>query len=145
MLSTMEKVIFLQDIDIFANTETEDLAYIATIADEIIYPQDTVLFEEGDVSDGMFLVIQGSVQLEYQGRNVMTANAKDSFGTWALFDDEHRLSTATVLEETTLLRIDREAFFDLLADNIRITQGLLKTLSKRLRGLLSRLQINQES
>ena len=56
MLSTMEKVIFLQDIDIFANTETEDLAYIAAIADEIVYPQNTVLFKEGDVSDGMFLL-----------------------------------------------------------------------------------------
>ena len=144
MLSTLEKVIFLQEIDIFENTETEDLAYIAAIADEIIYPPATVLFKEGDVSDGMYLVIQGHVQIEYQGSVVTTAREKDAFGTWALFDDTHRVTMATVIEETRLLRIDRDAFMDLLADNIRITQGILKTLSKKLRGLLGRFQFGND-
>ena len=144
MLSTLEKVIFLQEIDIFANTETEDLAYIAAIADEIVYPSETVLFKEGDMSDGMYLVIQGHVQIQYKGSLVTTAREKDAFGTWALFDDTHRVTTATVVEETRLLRIDRDAFMDLLADNIRITQGILKTLSKKLRGLLGRFQFGDD-
>ena len=43
-----------------------------------------------------------------------------------------------------LLKIDREDFYDLLADHIRITQGVLKTLSKRLRGLLGRVNLDFE-
>jgi hypothetical protein len=35
MLTTIEKVIFLQDVDIFEYTSTEDLSHIAAITTEI--------------------------------------------------------------------------------------------------------------
>ena len=35
MLTLVEKVILLQDIDIFVNTTTEDLSYIASITEEM--------------------------------------------------------------------------------------------------------------
>ena len=35
MLTTVEKVIFLQDIDIFEFASTEDLAYLVAIMDEV--------------------------------------------------------------------------------------------------------------
>ena len=74
----------------------------------------------------------------------MIAMTKDVFGTWALFDEETRVATATTVEETRLLKIYREDFYDLLADHIRITEGVLKNLSRRLRGLLGRVKIDLE-
>jgi CRP-like cAMP-binding protein len=69
----------------------------------------------------------------------MIAKDKDVFGTWALFDDELRVATAITLEDTRLLRIDKEDFFDLLADHVAITQSILKTMVKRLRNLMTRI------
>ena len=43
-------------------------------------------------------------------------------------------------QDTRLLRIDREDFFDILADHIQVTQGVLKALVTRLRGLVERVR-----
>jgi CRP-like cAMP-binding protein len=139
MLSTVEKVLFLQDVDIFEYTSTEDLSHIAAITEEVEFDADTVLFKEGSISDSMYMVIKGKVRLTRGEQEVMVARDKDVFGTWALFDDEPRVATATTLEHTQLLRIDREEFIDLLADYVAITQSVLKTMVKRLRSLMTRI------
>lgn len=141
MLTTVEKVIFLQDIDIFESTTTENLAHIAAITDEVEFKKDQVVFKEGEFSDALYLVIDGQIRLERENKLVMIAKGKDVFGTWALFDDEPRVVTATTLEDAHLLKIDKEDFVDLLADYVQITQGILKTMTKRLRGLMARVGI----
>ncbi len=139
MLTTVEKVIFLQDIDIFESTTTENLAHIAAITEEVEFKKDQSIFKEGEFSDALYLVIDGQVRLERENKLVMIAKGKDVFGTWALFDDEPRVVTATTLEDTHLLRIDKEDFVELLADHVQITQGILKTMTRRLRGLMARV------
>jgi CRP/FNR family transcriptional regulator/CRP/FNR family cyclic AMP-dependent transcriptional regulator len=136
MLTLVEKVILLQDIDIFINTSTEDLSYIASITEEIEVVQDQTIYAEGNISDSMYVVIEGQVRLQRAGKEIMTAKSRDAFGSWALFDDEPRVTTATSLEKCHLLRLDKEDFYDLLADHSQITQGILKTFSTRLRKLL---------
>ena len=139
MLTTVEKVIILKDIDIFEFTSTEDLAHIAAITDEVNFHTDETIFEEGDISDAMYLVIEGKVRLTRGDQEVMVAQKKDVFGTWALFDDEPRVVAATTLEDSRLLQIDKEDFIDLLADHVGITQSVLKTMVKRLRNLMTRI------
>lgn len=139
MLTTVEKVIFLQDIDIFEFISTEDLSHIAAITDEVEFNADEMIFEEGEISDAMYMVIEGKVRLTRGSQEVMVAQKKDVFGTWALFDDEPRVATAKTLENSRLLHIDKEDFIDLLADNVAITQSVLKTMVKRLRNLMTRI------
>ena len=139
MLTTVEIVIFLQDVDIFKYTNTEDLAYIAAITEEVEFKSNQIIFKEGEVSDAMYLVIEGKVKLSRDDQIILTAKHKDVFGTWALFDDEPRVVTAVPLEDSRLLRIDKEDFIDLLADHVRITQSILKTMVKRLRSLMARI------
>ncbi len=139
MLTTVEKVIFLQDVDIFKYTSTEDLAHIAAITDEVKFEADKPIFQEGEFPDAMYVVIEGKVRLSRENQEVMVAGQKEAFGTWALFDDEPRVATATSLEDSILLRIDKEDFFDLLADHVEITQSILKVMVKRLRKLMTRI------
>ncbi len=139
MLTTVEKVIFLQDIDIFEFTSTEDLSHIAAITDEVEFQADEMIFEEGEISDAMYMVIEGKVRLTRGNQEVMVAQKKDVFGTWALFDDEPRVASAKTLENSRLLHIDKEDFIDLLADHVGITQSVLKTMVKRLRNLMTRI------
>ena len=138
MLTTVEKVVFLQDVDIFARSPLEDLVYVAAITDEIEVMRDSLIFSEGDVSDSMYLVVEGRVRLHRQELDVLIAGPKDVFGTWALFDDETRVVTASALDECHLLRLDKEEFLDLLTDHTRIVEGILQIMATRLRGLMSR-------
>lgn len=136
MITTIEKVITLQEIDVFEHLRTEDLSHLAAIAEVVEFPADSTIYGEGGAPDSMYLVLEGRVRLHQKGKDVMTATEKDAFGTWSLFDDELRVVTATTLEQTRLLRIDKEDFTDLLADNVRITQGILKALVQRVRRLM---------
>lgn len=136
MLTTVEKVIFLQDVDIFEYTSTGDLAHIAAITDEVELKANSSVYKEGEFPDAMYVVIAGKVRLSRGDQEVMVAAKKDAFGTWALFDDEPRVATATCLEDSRLLKIDKEDFFDLLADHVEITQSILKVMAKRLRKLM---------
>jgi CRP-like cAMP-binding protein len=144
MLTIVEKVLFLQEVDVFEEITTEDLAHIAAITEEVNFARDAEIYKEGDVADSMYMVIDGQIRLFQGSVQIMIAKPKDVFGTWALFDDEPRVTSATTLEDAMLLRIDREDFYDLLADHSKITQSVLKTLSKRLRGLLSKVRVNNK-
>lgn len=139
MLTIVEKVIFLQKVDVFSEVPTEQLAYLAAIATELSHPPGAVIYREQDPSDAMYLVLEGRVRQMRGEVEVTSSGPEDAFGTWALFDDEARLSLAVTAEATHLLRIQKEDFIDLLADNVQITQGVLKAIVKRLRGLLGRL------
>lgn len=145
MLTVVEKVIFLQNVDVFAHVPSEQLAYLAAIAEESTYIKGDVIFQEAAPSDALFLVLDGRVRMHRGEEEITVIGPREAFGTWALFDDEARVATATAIEETRLLRVDREEFIDLLADHVQITQGVLKTMVKRMRGLVDRVGIDPTS
>lgn len=139
MLTIVEKVIFLQNVDVFAEIPTEQLSYLAAIASEESYSEGESIYDVGDSSDALYVVLEGKVRLHRGKEEITVAEKNDPFGTWALFDDKPRVATATPLGDTRLLRIGREDFLDLLSDHVQITEGVLKTIVGRLRGLLERV------
>lgn len=140
MLTTIEKVMILQNVDVFSEVSTEQLSHLALICEEISYEAGQVVYQEADPPQAMYLVLEGRVRLHRGNLEVTVARHHDVFGTWALFDDEPMVVSATVLDACRLLKIDRDDFIDLLADYVQITQGVLKAMVKRLRGLVGRVQ-----
>ncbi len=145
MLTVVEKVIFLQNVDVFAQVPTEDLAYLAAIAEEESFMSGDVLFKVNEPSDALFLVLDGKVRLHRGEEEILVAGAREAFGAWSLFDDEPRVVGATVTEDARLLRIDRDDFVDLLADHVKVTQGVLRTMAGRLRSLIGRIEHNAKN
>jgi CRP-like cAMP-binding protein len=139
MLTIVEKVIFLQNIDVFREIPTEQLALMAAIAEEVSYAGGELIYKEHDPADALYVVVEGQIRLHRGEQEITTAKAREAFGTWALFDEEPRVTSATALEDALLLRIDHEDFVDLLADHVQIAQGVLKTIASRLRGLMERI------
>lgn len=140
MLTTIEKVMALQNVDVFSEVLTEQLAHLALIAEEVSFGTNEVVYRESDPPQAMYLVLEGEVRLHRGDLEVTVARENDAFGTWALFDDEPMVVTATVVSPCRLLKIDRDDFIDLLADYVQITQGVLKAMVKRLRGLVGRVR-----
>ncbi|MBU0985502.1 MAG: cyclic nucleotide-binding domain-containing protein [candidate division Zixibacteria bacterium] len=139
MLTVIERVILLQNVDVFEQVSTEQLAYLAAIAREVEFLEGDTIYRENERAVAMYLVLEGSVRLHQNNLDITIARARDAFGTWSLFDDRPTVVTATALEHTRLLRVDREDFIDLLADHVQIAQGVLKKMAGRLRGLASRI------
>jgi len=136
-LTPIDKVLCLQSVDVFKHATTEMLAYIGSIAQESDAEKGQVVFWEDDVSAAMYVVVSGRVQLHKAGREVMTVTAGQSFGTWALFDNQPRVMTATALEDVHLLKIRSEDFYDLLSDHDEITPVIFRAVIERVNTLIA--------
>ncbi len=139
MLSPIEKVLLLQNVEVFAEVPTDQLAALAAIAREMSVLTGDAVYREDDSPDALYLVLEGHVLLHQGDREVTTAAKSTTFGTWALFDNEPRVMTATATEDTKLLRIDRSEFNDLLSDDVRIAKGIIRTVTRKLRELAGRV------
>jgi ATP:ADP antiporter, AAA family len=139
MLSLIEKVLILQNVDVFSEVPTDQMAALAGIAREVSFLAGDDIYQENDRPDALYLVLQGKITL-HQGPDLVTeVEALAPFGIWALFDDEPRVMTATAAEDSRLLRIGSEEFNDLLADDVRIAKGIIRTVARRLRELAGRV------
>jgi CRP/FNR family transcriptional regulator, cyclic AMP receptor protein len=136
VLRPVDKVLCLQTVDVFRHATTEMLAFIGSIAKETVVMAGRPIFEEEDVSDAMYVVVEGHVQLEKSGSEVMTVGAGQSFGTWALFDNEPRVMTARALSDVLLLKIRSADFYDLLSDHEEITPVMFRAVIKRVKTLI---------
>ena len=77
--------------------------------------------------------------MHHDEEEITTVGEREAFGTWSLFDDEPRVATATAVEDSRLLRVDRDEFLELLSDHTEITQAVLKNVAGRRWGLVGRV------
>lgn len=137
-LTTLERAIRLQKVELFSDLETSMLALLASIASQVEVKRGEVLVEQNHPLSTLYVVLDGSIEMTRGGRTMFRVGADETIGNWALFDEQPSVVTATALEDTSLLRIDREDFFDLLADHSEATREMFQALFKRVRTLLTK-------
>lgn len=137
-MTLLEKVLFLQNVELLSHLSPEQLGRIALITREAQIPEGKLLFREKERSASLYLIVEGKVALEANGEKVLLAGEKEVLGTWALLDEEPMVVTATVAEDARLLRLDREEFYDLLADHSEIMQNIFRSLVRRIRKLIEK-------
>ena len=138
MLTTIEKVLLLQGVDILVDTETENLAKIAAIAREVRFEEGATIFKEGEPSDALYIVVEGTVSVRKGSKEIGLVKDKETVGWVNLLEQTPRTVTLVALTGTTFLKIEREGLFDLLADHFDIVRGILKRLSRIISQLLDR-------
>jgi AAA family ATP:ADP antiporter len=130
---TVERVITLKAVDMFSRASEEVLTEVAGILEEVEVAEGGVVFEKGDLGDSLYIIVSGRVRVYDGERTIGELGPRDIFGDLALLDPEPRLASIAALEPTRLLRLDREAFAELMAGNIEIVRGILHVLCERLR------------
>jgi len=133
MLSIIEKVMFLKSIDLFARIPGDSLAVIAGIAGEVTSLPGDLILKEGAQGSDLFLIIRGKVSVVSEGREVAVLGETDFFGEMSLLDSEPCSATVKSLEETDLLKIRQEDFYELVRQRPEISKGIIKALTYRLR------------
>lgn len=83
------------------------------------YRKDEVVFCQGDPADAVFFIQKGRVKIgvvSEQGKEAVTAilGANDFFGEGCLSKHPRRLSTATTLTESVIVRIEKAAMVRLI-------------------------------
>lgn len=147
MLSTVEKVIILKGASIFAETPDAILAEVAQALEEMEVESGEMIFEKGDPGDSMYVLASGKVRVHDGAHTLNTLASGDVFGEMALLDPERRVASVTAQEDSRLLRLDQDSFYDLMSDRIEVARGIIQVLSRRLRERvqdLNELRANQE-
>jgi HEAT repeat protein len=138
MLTTVEKVLFLRAVPAFASCELEILRGMADNVVAQRFNAGDVVLREGDHGSDMFLVAEGRIAISACGQTVEELGPRQYFGEMALFDGGPRSATATAIEATTLLRLDRDDFHQLGRQRPDLFIGVIQVLSRRLREAMAR-------
>ena len=133
MYSTVEKVLFLKSAPVFERVSGEDLAPLARVAEVEIYSTGEPITREGETGDALYIIIRGRVTISVEGRLIATLGTGEAVGEMAVLDSSPRSATATAVEETEVLRIGSEEFYEVLHEQVEIAEGIIRLLSARLR------------
>jgi len=145
MYSTVEKILFLKNAAVFAGVNGEDLAPLARIAEGEVYAPGAMLVREGEPGDALYIIVHGAVAVEHAGRRLARLGPGDSVGEMAVLDNAPRSATARAEEETEVLRIGSEEFYEILHEHVEIAEGVIRVLSQRLRRLDEEMARRQAS
>ncbi|MGA2631410.1 MAG: Npt1/Npt2 family nucleotide transporter [Terriglobia bacterium] len=137
MLLSIEKAVFLKSAPLFAAVEGEELAALADISLEHTYQPGEMIFEENAVPHHLYLVLEGKVEVfrrvNDSDHSLAYLGEKECFGEMAILDDHPRSASVRAAEATTVLKIDRESFRELILERPQIAFAIFQILSGRLR------------
>lgn len=134
-----------QFISYFESPQAEELCQLAIVE---TFSENTVIFEEGEIPDYLYLVLAGKVEFRKQVgsdkyQSIALAKQNEFFGEFGVIDGQPRSAQAIACEEATLAKIPR----DILIEILNTTKGsvvlkLLNYIVKHLRATTAQF-VNQ--
>jgi CRP-like cAMP-binding protein len=132
-MTTIERVVALHRVGLFADVPGRTLAALARRATEIEAAAGTRVIEEGAIEDHLYAVVRGRLRVHHGEREVTILGAGTTVGELAALVPEPRSASVTTLEPSTLLRIDRPLLLELLADRPALANGVIGALVAMIR------------
>ena len=123
---------------LFSGLDPDDMRRLAGIARETTLAPNQTLFEQGDESDGLYLIVSGIVRIFVLGDDSRVATINllvvgEIIGEMALLDGLPRSAGAAALTDVKLIFIPREPFLELLDSSPKLARQIILMLCERLR------------
>jgi CRP/FNR family cyclic AMP-dependent transcriptional regulator len=130
----------ISDVPLFTEFFSDDLEYIASRGVVKTFLKNTVLINEGDRSDALYVILEGKVKVyasDENGKEVILniQGPGEYFGELALIDDVPRSASVMTLKPSRLASVSRESFEACLVENPRLALKLVRSLSQRILSL----------
>jgi CRP-like cAMP-binding protein len=103
-------------------------------------PAGLVLFQEGDPAKGMYVLLEGTVEISVGGDVVETAERGALLGEMALVDSEPRSATAVTRSDCKLISVDVRQFDMLVRESPEFARHVMHVMAARLRHMNARLR-----
>lgn len=122
---------------LFSGLSREDIAKILGKLEERFFSAGTTIFSQGDKGDSFYFIQSGAVQVVLEGvggrkESLAVLGPQDWFGEMALLSGEPRSATIIAIKDTTVWRLSREAWNELIEKYPTWLLHFCATLSKRL-------------
>jgi CRP-like cAMP-binding protein len=138
-LTTIEKIFALGAAPMFSQLTLEGLTELARASVDAEYAPGQTLCEEGEHGEEVFIPLTGEVVI-LRGRGadervISIEGAGSLIGEMAVLDPAPRSATMRAgAHGVHVLRLNGEAFREVLNANPTIASGIIRTLAQRLRG-----------
>jgi protein phosphatase len=129
----MESLFLFEDLPFHARLR------VGRIVNELFVTPSQVIMRHGEMGDTLYVVVQGQVSVQIDGREIMQLSEGEHFGELALVDSDPRSATVIAKGFGHLLTIDRDALREYCmmepALGNLVLWKLIATLGKRLRNM----------
>ena len=132
-LTTIEKALFLKELEFFSQVGIEQAAEIAARAEEVHYEPGQVIFRADDPSEHVYLVIEGNIVAEKDGIVTTVISPGKGFGDLSLMPGSRYGFDARTVEHTHVLRFSMEDLVETMHEHPEMAVGVVRALAIRLR------------
>jgi CRP-like cAMP-binding protein len=132
MLTTIERVLFLRGVDLFAYVPDEVLARVAQVAQIVHFAPGEQFIEQGSAGDCLYVMIDGEAGILVDNQQVARRLAREVIGELAILDKHPRRATCVAITDITALKIDQNDFTALMEESPALLQGIIKVLIQTL-------------
>jgi CRP-like cAMP-binding protein len=134
----------LRRLDVFRDLSFNEALELEELLHERVFEKGEIVFEEGDIGHGIFVVISGRVRVEssheWLKKAVLEFGPGEMLGELTLFEEAPRLATVVAVEPTVMVGLFRAEFSSLLTKNTKIGAKVLvklcTTICQRARRLM---------
>jgi CRP/FNR family cyclic AMP-dependent transcriptional regulator len=135
----------LAKVEIFAGLSAVELETLMGSSVSRQYPKNTVIINEGDNADSLYVIDAGRVKVYCSDKNgkefiMNTLETGDYFGELALLDDDRRSASVRTMEKSSFRIIYKEDFERVLAEHPNISRILIRNLTRRVRTLTDKVK-----
>jgi CRP-like cAMP-binding protein len=125
----------LASVPLFAACSRKDLQRIARASDEVQIPEGRTLMKQGDVGRECFVLVEGKVKVERNGKKIAALGPGAYFGELSLLDKGPRTATVTAETPITVLVLGPREFSGVLDEVPTLAHKLLTALAQKIREL----------
>jgi CRP/FNR family transcriptional regulator, cyclic AMP receptor protein len=128
----------LKNIPLFTYLSESDLNALSAEAVSKSFPKNTVIINEGEKSDSLYVILSGRVKVMMSGPDgreiILTMlNAGEFFGELSLVDSQPRSATVATMEPSQFSVISKGDFKRVMATSPEMADHVMQGLAHRLR------------
>jgi len=128
-MAHVEMMRVLQGVDLFAHCTAEQVLRLAGIAREMRFEAGETIYRRSRPADTLYCVVDGRVRLTNGDGTVLEVGSRGRFGVLELISGKLRTADAVAAEDSRVLAISGDDFFDLLSANIEIVKAIFRRLA----------------
>lgn len=128
----------VQSQSLFSNLTPDELDLVDDNKVCMTFKKGDAVFTEGHYPLGLYCIDNGKIKIERSGDEgkkqvVRMVKSGEAIGYRALFCNEPYTASAVAIEDVSLFFVPKAIFFDLVKNNHKITQTIIKILAADLR------------
>lgn len=130
-----QKLELLKKVPLFSELDRKGIEAVGRLTEEVDVAAGKVLMRQGDTGDAFYVIVDGTIGLERDGKPLRTLGPGDFLGELALLDHSRRSATATALTASKLIVLGHREFEDLLQRYDDIRGQVWAAVGRRIRNL----------